>query len=381
MIFPVFQPFIGDEEINACRQALNCKYLGMGSYVLSFEEALSSFLGLASNQYLISCSTGHAALHMALLALGVGEGDEVITPSFNNIADLQAIKAVGAKPVFCDILPDSLCVDPTKLEEQITPNTKAIIIIDYGASLADHSTLNYIAHKLKIPLIHDAAHSFGSKYNDQHIGHQADITMFSFDPIKNITAIDGGALVVRDKNLVQILKDIRFLGMRQNESNMSSNTRDWNYDVFHNGYRYHLANLHASVGLTQLSKFPLIKELRQQHYIEYYNNLASNPCVHLQASPDPSIVPFIMCVRVEEPIRSSLKDHLRASGIETGLHWRPAHTFSLFDSYKADDLPVTNLVSKQIISLPFYPDLKPKDIKFICDEINQFTEKSAAELC
>src|SRR5438132_2499603 len=201
---PVFQPLIEAEELHASTEALELGWLGMGSYVGEFEQAIKEFIE-APDRYVATVSTGHAALHLGLLTAGVGPGDEVITPSFNNIADFQAILATGASPVLADIDPDSLCIDLDKAEGLISSRTKAMIVMDYDCVLCDHDHVAMLADKHGLRVIHDAAHSFGSKYKGRSIGSFSDVCMFSFDPVKTITCIDGGALVVRTSDeLAQI---------------------------------------------------------------------------------------------------------------------------------------------------------------------------------
>lgn len=192
---PVFKPLIEKEEIEMARESLEMGWLGMGSYVGRFEDSIKEYIQ-APDRYVAAVSTGHAALHLGLLSCGIGPGDEVITPSFNNMADFQAILAVGAEPVFCDIRNDTLCIDIEKAEELITPKTKAIIVMDYDCILCEHNHVANFSDKYNLRVIHDAAHSLGSKYEGKMIGSFSDICMFSFDPVKSITCIDGGVFKV-----------------------------------------------------------------------------------------------------------------------------------------------------------------------------------------
>ena len=166
---PVFKPLIETEEIDSVRQSLEVGWLGMGKSVGEFEDALSRFLGL-EDRFVVALSTGHAALHLAILSCKFKENDEIITPAFNNIADFQAIIASGCKPVFCDIEEQSLCIDPKKIESLIGPKTKAIIVMDYFCCIANHEEIEKIAQRYNLRIIHDAAHSFGSSYKGKKIG-------------------------------------------------------------------------------------------------------------------------------------------------------------------------------------------------------------------
>jgi dTDP-4-amino-4,6-dideoxygalactose transaminase len=372
MAFPVFKPFLGPEELAACADALNCKYLGMGSFVGEFERSLADMLELEEDRHVVTFSTGHAAMHLGLLAIGVGPGDEVITPSFNNIADFQAIEATGAQPVLCDVDEHSLCIDPARVSELITGKTKAIVAMDYGARMANHAAVSQVGSEAGIPVFHDAAHSFGSRYKGKPVGHHAKLTMLSFDPIKNITCIDGGALVIDDTALLEPLHEMRLIGMSQRIQSSYSNRRDWGYDVHRLGFRYHLANLHAAVGLSQMRKFVDIKRRRRTLYSIYFDRLNSLERCVTQGTLDKDIVPFIMCVRVPAKYREAFKANLLEYGIETGIHWKPGHMFSRYEFSRSGPLDVTNRIAGEIVSLPFYPDLTVQDVNFICDKVVDF---------
>ena len=253
---PVFKPLIQKEELEAVQKSLEVGWLVMGKSVGEFEQALAEFLDL-KDRFVVVLSTGHAALHLAILLCDFERDSEIITPSFNNVADFQAILAAGCKRVFCDIEESSLCIDPDKIEALITPKTKAIIMMDYFCNIADHDAIQKIAAKHRLRLIHDAAHSFGSSYKGKKVGSYSDICMFSFDPVKTITSIDGGALVVTSEKDLSRLREMRLIGMSQSTEVMYDNKRAWSYDVQNIGYRYHLSNPHAAIGLAQLKKMPL----------------------------------------------------------------------------------------------------------------------------
>jgi len=350
---PVFQPFIGTDEINASTQALELGWLGMGSYVGQFESAIKQFLD-ASDLYVAAVGTGHAALHLGLLLAGVGAGDEVITPSFNNIADFQAILATGATPVFCDIDNDTLCIDLDKAEELVTEKTKAIIVMDYDCFLCDHNRVAEFAYKHNVRVIHDAAHSFGSKYKGKMIGSFSDICMFSFDPVKTITCIDGGALIVRTEEELKMIQEMRLIGMGQPSTLMYQNQRAWTYDVKRLGFRYHMANLHAAIGLAQLTKMEQISETRRASSRYYNEHFSVIPGVIVPKTDFTDITPFLYYIRVDENERDNLRTYLLEQGIDTGIHWQPGHWFTLFKDCRRGDLSVTDQVGKEILSLPLH---------------------------
>lgn len=370
---PVFKPLIDSAELNSVQSALEEGWLGMGKLVGEFEEQISNFLGLR-DKHVVCVSTGHAALHLALILCDVGPGDEVIVPSFNNIADFQAILAVGANPVFCDILDSTLCIDPDAISTLISEKTKAIIVMDYDCCLADHERIAGIAKEANLRVIHDAAHSFGSIYKGEKIGSFSDITMFSFDPVKTITSIDGGALVVNSLEEKKVLHELRLIGMTQPSDVMYRNERAWTYDVKRLGFRYHMSNVHAAVGIAQLKKIDEIQKSRIEACKFYSNRLKHVNEIRVPESDFKGIVPFLYYIRVPSQKRSDFRDFLLKSGVDTGIHWQAGHTFTRFIDCKKGDMTVTEKVASEVVSLPLHSNMKSQDLEAICQTIEKFFE-------
>lgn len=370
-VIPMYKPLIEQEEIKAAQEALEMGWLGMGSYVAEFEEAIKQFVQ-ASDRYVAAVSTGTAGVHLGLLVAGVGPGDEVITPSFNNIGDLQAILAVDAEPVFCDIDENTLCIDLDKAEELVSPRTKAIIVMDYGCVLCDHDRVVEFARNHAVRVIHDAAHSFGSRYNGKMIGSFSDICMFSFDPVKNITCIDGGALIVQTEEELKMIHEMRLIGMGQPAVVMYKNQRAWTYDVQRIGFRYHLANLHAAIGLAQLKKIDTIAESRRFAARYLTEGLRRVPEVSVPKTDFTGITPFLYYVRVPEVKHEAFREHLRNHGVETGIHWQPGHWFSLFRNCRRGDLSVTEQVGREIVSLPLHSCMSVETLDRIVEAVTSF---------
>jgi dTDP-4-amino-4,6-dideoxygalactose transaminase len=370
-MIPVFRPLIGKEEIQASTNALELGWLGMGSFVSKFEEGLKNYIG-CHDRHVVSLSTGHAALHLGLMIAGVGQGDEVITPSFNNIADFQAILAVGANPVFCDIHEDTLCIDLDKAEQLITEKTKAIIVMDYDCFLCDHDKVAALAEKYKIRVIHDAAHSFGSSYKGKKIGTFSDITMFSFDPVKTITCLDGGALIVKTQEEVENLHQMRLVGMGQPASVMYQNKRAWTYHVKQLGFRYHMSNVHAAIGLAQLSKIDVISTTRREASRYYNKNLAGVKQVITPNTDFEGITPFLYYIRVDKQYRDDLRNYMIDNGVDIGIHWQPGHWFELFQDTKRGDLSITDKIGHEILSLPLHSCMAEDDLNTVINTIKKF---------
>lgn len=368
---PVFKPLIEQSEIQAAVESLELGWLGMGAYVGQFEEALELFIG-AEDRHVVALNTGHSALHLAMMLIGLKPGDEVITPSFNNIADFQAILAVGAKPVLCDIREDTLCIDIAKAEALIGPRTKAVIAMDYDCCLADHDAVADFAERNNLRVIHDAAHSLGSFYNGKKVGSFSDICMFSFDPVKTITCIDGGALVVRSQEEVEALHEMRLIGMGQPASVMYSNQRAWTYDVKRLGFRYHMANLHGAIGLSQLAKMPEITSSRQAACKLYNELLAPISEVQTPHATFKDVTPFLYYIRVPAEKRQPLRDHLKSNGIDTGIHWQPGHWFSLLKDARRGDLSVTDRIGHEILSLPLHSKMTLTLVERIVNKVSEY---------
>jgi dTDP-4-amino-4,6-dideoxygalactose transaminase len=368
---PVFRPLIQDEEFSASVAALELGWLGMGSYVDELEKSIKAFVG-ATDRHVACVSTGHAALHLALMLIGAGPGDEIITPSFNNIADFQAILATGAEPVFCDIDEDSLCVDLNKAATLVTPRTKAIIVMDYDCILCDHDQVAEFARVHNLRVIHDAAHAFGSRYKGRMIGSFSDIAIFSFDPVKTITCIDGGALIVRTQEELAALHEMRLIGMAQPSALMYQNQRAWTYDVKRLGFRYHMPNLHAAIGLAQLRKMDTISRSRRDSCIYYNDGLRDVPDVIVPKTDFNDVTPFLYYIRVPAGRRQALRESLKGKGIDTGIHWQPGHAFSLFKGYRRGDLSVTDRIGNEILSLPLHSSMAREDSNRVIDAITSF---------
>ncbi len=370
-MIPVFKPLIEKAELDAARESLEMGWLGMGSYVGAFEDKLSNFLEL-QDRYLAAVSTGHAALHLGLMLAGVGPGDEVITPAFNNVADFQAILACGASPVFCDIDNSTLSIDLDAAEQLVSRDTKAIIVMDYDCILCDHEKVADFAARYKIRVVHDAAHALGSRYRGRMVGSFSDICMFSFDPVKTITTIDGGALIVRTEAELEQIQEMRLVGMQQKPATMYQNQRAWTYDVAQLGFRYHMANLHAAIGLAQLSHFQAIAESRVAACRHYNAQLVDIPEITVPRTDFSEIVPFLYYIRVPAELRDSFRKFMYENGVDTGIHWQPGHWFSLFRNSRRGSLVVTERVGREIVSLPLHSKMPVETLDLVVDLIHSF---------
>jgi dTDP-4-amino-4,6-dideoxygalactose transaminase len=373
-MIPVFKPLIEQEEIDASVQSLELGWLGMGSYVNEFEKKVKDLIG-AEDRYVAALSTGTAGLHVALLVAGVGEGDEVIVSSFNCSADFQAISWVGADIVFCDCDDVTLAIDLEKAHQLVTEKTKAIIVMDYDCILCDHDEIKFFAQKYGLRVIHDAAHSFGSYYKGKPIGSFSDICVFSHDPVKTITCLDGGTIIVQTQAELSHVHELRLLGMQQPASVMYQNKRAWTFDVERVGYRYHMLNMHAAIGLAQLAKINIIAETRRTACQRYNENLKKVHQIRVPQTDFSDVNPFLYYIRVPAAHRDALRDYLRENEIDTGIHWQPGHWFSLWKNCRAGDLTVTDKVGNEILSLPLHSKMDRGIVDTVSDAIIEYFVK------
>jgi dTDP-4-amino-4,6-dideoxygalactose transaminase len=374
-MIPVFKPLIEQEEIAASAESLELGWLGMGSYVNAFEKKVKEIIG-AEDRYVAAVSTGTAGLHIALLVAGVGQGDEVIVSSFNCSADFQAITWVGADIVFCDCDDVTLAIDLEKAAKLVTAKTKAIIVMDYDCILCDHDEIKIFAEKHGLRVIHDAAHSFGSLYKGKPVGSFSDICVFSHDPVKTITCLDGGTIVVRTQEELAYVHELRLLGMQQPATVMYQNKRAWTFDVERVGFRYHMLNMHAAIGLAQLAKIQTIAETRRAACQRYNEFLSKVSQIRVPQTDFSSVNPFLYYIRVPAGHRDTLRDYLREHEIDTGIHWQPGHWFSLWKNCRAGDLSVTDNVGNEILSLPLHSKMDMAMVDTVSKAIiNYFNDK------
>jgi dTDP-4-amino-4,6-dideoxygalactose transaminase len=304
-----------------------------------------------------------------MLVTGAGPGTEVIVPSLTHLADVQAVLAVGAEPVFCDVDPLTLCIDIDRAAELVGPATRTLLLMDYGPHLCDHDAGAALASERGLRVVHDAAHAFGSAYHGRPVGSFSDVCIFSFDAVKALTAVDAGIVVVRDEIELHRLHHLRLLGSDQPAEAIYRNEKTWDYDAVDIGYRYHLSNVHAAVGLAQIAKLDRIRTTRQAACRRYHERLKTVDGVQLPPSDFDEVNPFLYYIRVDPTLRDDLREHLADRGIGTGVHWRPAHLHTRFAAFRRGPLPVTERAGEEIISLPLHSAMSVEVVDRVCDEV------------
>ena len=360
---------LGSEELEEVKSAFEYGYFGLAFKVDEFEEALKSYFGAS---YVVATNTGTTALHLALDALGIGPGDEVIVPSFTYVASFQAISATGAKPVSCDIHQDTLLMDVGDVESRLSAKTKAVMPVHYAGNPCDMDALCELRDRHGFRIVEDAAHAFGSTYKAKKIGGFGDIVCFSFDSIKNITCGEGGAIICQDENLDKLLRNKRLLGIeRASQTSSAWKERGWHYDVTQQGFRYHMSNINAAIGLAQLKKVDRFIA-RRREICRAYNNAFQEVSGIKKLPIDYNVVaPHIYVVKVLEGRRDDLSLFLKGRDIETGVAYIPNH-FHAFYREEGLCLPETEKVFEEILTLPLHFEISDEDLRTVIDSVQDF---------
>ena len=346
-------PCTGEAEKLAIGRVLDSGYLGMGPEVAAFEQEIANYLG---NKDSVACvNTGTSALHLACEALGLGPGDEVLVPSLTYVACFQAIAASGARPVACDVRLQDGLLDLDDASRHLTEITRAIMPVFYAGYPGDLAAVYAFASQHGLRVIEDAAHAFGSRTSETLVGSQGDITCFSFDPIKNITAGEGGAVVSRNPDIIERVREMRQLGIRKSGQD--------DFDVSSRGWRFQMPDLMAAIGRTQLARFESeLKPARQALHCLYRKNLEHIPGVSLlETSTD--VVPHIMPIRLPATKRDSIRKTLLAAGFDTRVHYKPNHLLERFNNgYRC---PVSEQLFSELLTLPTHPGVSETQVKQI----------------
>lgn len=358
---------IGEKEKKAVLKILDKEFLGMGSEVKFFEDKLSNFFG----RDVVCVVNGTAALHLALQASGISKGDEVLVQSITYVATIQAISAVGAVPVFCDIEKDTMTLDIEDLKKKITSKTKAIIPVHYAGSVGNLDAIYEIANEFNLKVIEDSAHAFGSYYKGKKVGSFGDISCFSFDGIKNITSGEGGCIVADDSKFIDKVKDLRLLGVQKDSDKRYCGKRSYEFDVTDQGWRYHMSNIMAAIGIVQLERFEEFKLKRANLVKRYLKLLKNQKKIELLKINYENIFMHIFPIILDKSIdRESLIKKLSESGIGSGIHYYPNHFLSLYK--KKIILKNTEEIYPKLLTLPMHNDLELSDVDYVIKNLLKF---------
>lgn len=360
---PFSRPALGKTELDAIAEVLASGWITTGPKNQALEAAFSSLTG---NKHAIAVSSATGGMHVTLMAMGIGPGDEVITPSLTWVSTLNMIVLLGAEPVMVDVDKDTLMVTPEAIEAAIMPRTRAIIPVHYAGAPVDLDAIRAIGARHGIPVIEDAAHAAGCYYKGKHVGNQG-TAVFSFHAIKNMTCAEGGLVVTDDDQLANRIRSLKFHGLGVDAYDRQTHGRAPQAEVISPGYKYNLTDINAAIALVQLDKLPQLNKQRHAIAQRYLRELADTPFQPLALPQWPHEHAWhLFIIRVDEAkcgiSRDGLMAELKSRNIGTGLHFRAAHTQKYYrERYPHLSLPNTEWNSDRICSIPLFPDMTDDD--------------------
>jgi perosamine synthetase len=374
---PAFLPYgrqeITDVDVKAVVEALVSGWLTTGPRVSEFEQTFASHVGAGEG---VAVNSGTAALHCAMRAIGVGAGDEVIVPAITFAASANAALYEGATPVFADIEPDTLLIDPASVAACITSKTRAIVAVDYAGQPADYDALTALAKPRGIRIIADACHAPGAVYKSRATGTLADISCFSFHPVKHLTTCEGGMAVTNDAGMAAHMRRFRNHGIGSDHRSREA-AGAHAYDMAELGFNYRLPDVQCALGLAQLKRLSSWVEARQQIARQYDDALASlAEAVPLKTRADRTNAHHLYVVRLMDGIdRDRVFARLRADGIGANVHYAPVYLHSHYAKlgYKPGLCPAAEAASRQIITLPMFPAMTQADVHRVVGALTRAT--------
>jgi len=370
---PSHRPCLGPAELEQVRRVLDTRWLGTGALTREFEDTLRAYLGV---KHVLSVNSGTAALHMALDAVGLEPGDEVVLPSLTFVSSAQAVLAVGARPVFCEVLPGTLTIDVADAARHVTPRTRALIPVHYGGRVCDMDAVRRLADQRHLAVVEDAAHAFGSTWNGRFAGTLGDAGCFSFDPIKNITCGGGGAVATNNDALAARIRPRRNVGIDVSSWDRIESSRPWLYDVVSAGFRYQMSDLNAGIGLAQFEKLDAFRRRKCDIVARYDSALAATPgLVPIRHAID-GVFPFNYVVRVVGGQRDALMLRLREKGIGATVQFHPCHLHAVFRAGR-QELPVTEQLGREIVTLPLYVEMSDADVEEVVSVVTSFLRQES----
>jgi perosamine synthetase len=364
-MIPVYQPYFSGREKIYVNECLDSTWISSkGEFIGRFEKGFGDYIGAP---HVTSVCNGTVAIHLALEALGIGPGDEVIVPTFTYIASVNTILQAGAKPVFVDSLESSWQIDPEDVQRKITPRTKAVMVVHLYGLPCDMDAIGAICEQHKLLLVEDCAEAFGTRYKGRHVGTFGDIATFSFFGNKTITTGEGGMVVAKDIKTIQRAFHLKNQGVSQ--------TREYWHDEV--AYNYRMTNICAAIGLAQLENIDEILSRKRQVAHWYRDELAGLPLTAHNELPD-TVHSFWMCSIAldDKDQRQPLRDFLKLQGIETRPVFYPSHTMP--HCATNETFAVAESLAARGINLPSYPGLQRSEVEKIVGAIRHFFSPSVA---
>ena len=364
-LLPYAHQWVEDDDVQAVSEVLRSDWLTTGPKIRALEEAIASSVGAAHG---VAVNSGTAALHAATFALEVGPGDEVIVPAITFIASANCVAYMGATPVFADVDADTLLLDPVSVEQLLSDRTRAIVAVDYAGQPCDYDAIRRIADRKRIALVADASHSLGATYHGRAVGSLADMSTFSFHPVKHVACGEGGLVTTDRDDFATRMRRFRNHGIDVDHVQRTA-ASSWRYGMVDLGYNYRLSDIHAGLALSQFTKLSRWLERRRAIAAFYDREFSSLPCVRpLETGAGNEHAYHLYVIRLDDRgwsvDREAVFSALRAEGIGVNVHYLPVH---LQPYYRANfgtapgDCPVAERVFERLLTLPLFPAMSDQD--------------------
>lgn len=368
-MIPVFRPNYDEREFQAVREVLASGWIGLGPKTKEFEDRFAEYIGV---KYAVGVNSCTAALHLAMQVMDV-KGGEVITTPITFVSTNHAILYCGATPVFCDVEPDTMNIDAGKIEALVTPRTKAIVCVHYGGYPCDMERILDIARRHNLKVIEDAAHACGGEWQGRKLGGIGDIGCYSFHAVKNLATGEGGMVTTNDSEIRDHLMRLRWLGITKDTWSREAPGKgySWAYDVPEVGYKYHLSDVAAVLGLVQLKKLDESNARRRALTLRYNAALAGTGDIQTPVQKEYQTLPAHHNYVIRTGRRDALNEHLKSLEISTGMHYIPNNFYQMYKNC-AGPTPVAHAEWTKLLTLPLYPGLTDAQQDSIIQGVKDF---------
>ncbi len=371
---PYGRQWIEEEDVRAVAEILRADWITTGPRVPAFEAAVARFVGAREG---VAVSSGTAALHAAIHAAGVGEGDEVVVPAITFASSANVVVFEGGTPVFADVDPDTLLLDPAEVERRLTPRTRAVMAVDFAGQPCDYEVLRQICRSNDLPLIADACHALGATYRGQRVGTLADLTTFSFHPVKHITTGEGGMVMTDSSERATRMRTFRNNGI-SSEARTREKQAAWHYEMVELGYNYRLTDFQCALGMSQLTRLKDWLARRRALAAHYDQSLADlDGVTPLTVRDDVEHAYHLYVVRVEggaEGRRDAVFQAMRARGIGVNVHYIPVHLHPFYRERFGTgkrQLPISEQAYEEILTLPLFPRMSEADVDEVVTSLTE----------
>lgn len=379
-IIPYGRQQITEDDIAAVGAALRSDWLTTGPLVPQFERRVAEYVGARHG---IAVSSGTAALHSAMFAIDICPGDEVIVPPMTFAATANCVAYMGGTPVFCDVEPDTLLLNPNKIEEKITQRTKAVIAVDYAGQPCDYDRLKAICHRHNLSLVADACHAIGATYKDRKVGALADMTVFSFHPVKHITTGEGGMVMTDNDEFDMRIRRFRNHGITKGFKERAA-TGEWHYEMTDLGFNYRISDFQCALGISQLSRLPEFLAKRRKIAEKYTSAFSSISCLGLlTVRPEVQHALHLYTILYHPQNSKNNRDTvfslLRKEGIGVNVHYIPVHLHPYYKQRFNTGpglCPIAENAYEKILTLPLFPSMSDEDVDRVINAVLEVTKKA-----